>query len=194
MKDKSLSLLLESKLKRYISQLKNAKVILMCGMPGCGKSTIAKSLSQMLGAQLLISDKIREEVFNSVRYDPRGDASVLSIRPKYYAKLWEEVRKCILQNKKVVIDASNMDKQRTFLIKKIDGLIGRKNIIVLIVKTAKKSIAKRMKQVGGMASEKEGFHSGWKRVYCYYEEHLKDRSYFWPTKKEGVRILEILND
>jgi len=193
-KDRLLEQALSNKFDGYDGELKKAKVILLCGMPGCGKSTIAKNLSQILNAELLISDKIREEAFKSVRYDPRGDVSVLKIRPKYYARLWEGIKKCILNNRKVVVDASNMDKQRARLIKKIDKLVGKENIVILRVKTAKKMIAKRMKQIEGMASEKEDFYSGWRRVYGYYEEHLKDKSYFWPTEEEGVKILEILND
>lgn len=177
-----------------IKALSEAQAILMCGLPGSGKSTIAKHLSRSLSAQLLSSDTIRERVFKSLRYDSLGDLAVLKLRPKYHTVLIEEASEHLLRGKRVVVDASNMDEQRVKLIKEFGKVIDKKLIAVVVVKTPKEIISQRMKKIKGMANDREDFYTAWRRVYGYYEKHLTDKSYFWPTNQEGVKILEIINN
>jgi deoxyadenosine/deoxycytidine kinase len=175
-------------------KLKNAKAILMCGMPGSGKSTIAQSLASHLQATLLVSDRIREEVFGSVRYDLRGDLAVLRLKPKYYKLLSQKAAQVLLQGERVVIDASNMDQQRVTLVRQISRVVSQKQVAVVVVKPPKQVIAHRMRGLSGKANNREDIFTAWKRVYGYYEKHLRDGSYFWPQKSEGIQVIEVLND
>jgi predicted kinase len=43
-------------------------IIIICGLPSVGKSTLAKSLSPMINATILSSDKIRKELFPNPTY------------------------------------------------------------------------------------------------------------------------------
>lgn len=43
-------------------------IIIICGLPGVGKSTLAKSLAPMINATILSSDKIRKELFPNPTY------------------------------------------------------------------------------------------------------------------------------
>ncbi len=43
-------------------------IIVVCGLPGTGKTTIAKALSQMTGATLLRTDVIRKEMLEKSAY------------------------------------------------------------------------------------------------------------------------------
>lgn len=167
--------------------------ILMCGLPGSGKTTIAKKISLELPAKLISSDKIRKKVFKSSRFDIKGDDFVRALRPKYYNRLFKEVKRYLLESQRVIIDASNMDKQRINLINRLGGVIGKKKILIMVIKAQKKTIAQRMKKIEKMATEKEDFYTAWKRVYGYFEKNLNERKYFWPTKKEGVKIIELCN-
>lgn len=45
------------------------KVIMLCGLQGSGKSTVADLLSEILKIETLISDKIRKELFQFPKYD-----------------------------------------------------------------------------------------------------------------------------
>ena len=45
-------------------------IIIICGLPGVGKSTLAKNLAPMINATILSSDKIRKELFSSPTYSP----------------------------------------------------------------------------------------------------------------------------
>ncbi|EKD62816.1 MAG: deoxynucleoside kinase [uncultured bacterium] len=182
------------KLNGLAGKLKNSRAILMCGLPGSGKSTLARQLAKRLGARLLVSDKIREEVFGSVRYDLRGDLAVLRLKPKYYKLLSQKAVQFLLQGEKVVIDASNMDQQRLTLVKQISRVVSQKQVAVVVVKPPKQVLANRMRGLSGKANNREDIFTAWKRVYGYYEEHLQDGSYFWPQKSEGIQIIEVPND
>ncbi|WP_165776435.1 AAA family ATPase [Candidatus Nitrosotalea bavarica] len=44
--------------------------MIICGLPGVGKSTLAKNLAPMINATVLSSDKIRKELFPNPTYSP----------------------------------------------------------------------------------------------------------------------------
>ncbi len=46
-------------------------VILICGLPGVGKTTVAKKLAPLLNAVILSSDKIRKELFKNPTYSKK---------------------------------------------------------------------------------------------------------------------------
>ncbi|MBI4177524.1 MAG: AAA family ATPase [Candidatus Aenigmarchaeota archaeon] len=51
-------------------------LIVVCGLPGTGKTTIAKALSQRIGAALLRTDVIRKEMLFEAKYTEKERDSV----------------------------------------------------------------------------------------------------------------------
>lgn len=45
-------------------------IVIICGLPGVGKSTLAKNLAPMINSTILSSDKIRKELFPNPTYSP----------------------------------------------------------------------------------------------------------------------------
>lgn len=45
-------------------------IIIICGLPGVGKSTLAGALAPIINATVLSSDRIRKEIFPSPTYSP----------------------------------------------------------------------------------------------------------------------------
>ena len=45
-------------------------IIIICGLPGVGKSTLAKNLAPIINSTILSSDKIRKELFPNPTYSP----------------------------------------------------------------------------------------------------------------------------
>ena len=71
-------------------------IVIICGLPGVGKSTLAKNLAPMINSTILSSDKIRKELFLNPTYSPferRLVYDVMIILAKY---LNESGCNCIL--------------------------------------------------------------------------------------------------
>ncbi|MFZ0183251.1 MAG: AAA family ATPase [Nitrosotalea sp.] len=45
-------------------------IVIICGLPGVGKSTLAKNLAPLINGTILSSDKIRKELFPNPTYSP----------------------------------------------------------------------------------------------------------------------------
>jgi predicted kinase len=70
--------------------------VIICGLPGVGKSTLAKNLAPMINATVLSSDKIRKELFPNPTYSPFERKLVYDVMI-ILAKYLNEVRcDCIL--------------------------------------------------------------------------------------------------
>ena len=86
----------------YADLLAKPIIIMNVGLPGSGKSAISCLLSQYLNAPLLISDKIRKELFASkdvYLYDK-------SISQKVYDYMFEESKKAVELQKSAIMDAT----------------------------------------------------------------------------------------
>lgn len=71
-------------------------IVIICGLPGVGKSTLAKNLAPMINATILSSDKIRKELFPNPTYSPFERKLVYDVMI-ILAKYLNEVRcNCIL--------------------------------------------------------------------------------------------------
>lgn len=75
------------------------KLIVMCGLPGSGKSTYAKKLAKKEHAQIISSDVIRERMF--------GDASIQTDGNKVFGRLYYLVSRSLKYRKSVIVDCIN---------------------------------------------------------------------------------------
>lgn len=79
------------------------KLIFLVGPPACGKSTYAKRTFQNDHTIILSSDGIRKELF--------GDENIQTENEAVFSTLYERMRKSLKEQKDVVIDATNINKQ-----------------------------------------------------------------------------------
>jgi len=172
---------------------KEFEVIVMCGLPGSGKSFWAKRLAKEMGAELISSDKLRQEMFGTLRLDLAGDKVVMKQRGEAYIKLYELASEKVKKGKKVVIDATNLKSERKKGIEMLKRVTDR--IVMVVVKSSKTSMRKRMKNKRGQANEKETYFQAWRRVMGYFEKHLEAGEYSWPSEEDlGIKVIEIENN
>ena len=89
-------------------------VYIMVGVPGSGKSTVAKELSEQNGAIILSSDSIRKELY--------GDENIQGDGRCVFKTLFERANNAISNGFDIIIDATNVDrKSRKSVFKSLKG-------------------------------------------------------------------------
>lgn len=88
-------------------------IIVMCGLPATGKSTVARALAAPLGATVLRTDEIRKHLAG-VASTARGDESLYTneVTDRTYAQLASQTRKLITAGRSVVADATFASSRR----------------------------------------------------------------------------------
>ena len=74
-------------------------LLLIAGLPGTGKTTVARAFAALSGATHLNSDTLRNELGLMGHYGP-GD------KEKVYAELLQRVRQALLRGETVVVDST----------------------------------------------------------------------------------------
>jgi len=101
---------------KYAVKPKKPLLVIMAGLIGVGKSTVARALSEMLKADLLVSDIIRKEMLNIVpttRYHEPFENGIYSspITKRTYALLHEKAEAILKAGNSVIIDASYRNRE-----------------------------------------------------------------------------------
>jgi len=81
------------------THLHHAPLILVTGLPGSGKTMLARELARALDLVHLSSDAIRTELQKRGRYDESDKELV-------YREMWTKAREVLRNNGKVVLDAT----------------------------------------------------------------------------------------
>lgn len=98
------------------------KLIVMCGLPGSGKSTEAKKIARKEKAIILSSDAIRKEIL--------GDESSQENGQKIFGILFYRIAKDLKQGQNVIVDCVNpkcCDRKR--YLRKFEGLYDKSILI-----------------------------------------------------------------
>ncbi len=80
-------------------------LVVLCGLPGVGKSTVATTLVDELGGTHLQSDEVRKELFEEPQYDPEEDAAT-------YEELFDRAATALERGEHVVLDATFSDSDK----------------------------------------------------------------------------------
>jgi len=76
-----------------------SRLVVVCGLPGVGKSTVAAGLAERLGAEHLRTDAVRKEIRPSPRYDSDESRRV-------YAALVDMARENLRSEEDTVLDGT----------------------------------------------------------------------------------------
>lgn len=74
-------------------------IVIVFGLPGCGKTYFAGRLADEIHADLIQSDKLRKKMFDARTYSDNEKLHV-------YDEMMIQTKNCLKQNKNVVIDAT----------------------------------------------------------------------------------------
>ena len=71
-------------------------IVIVCGLPGVGKTTIAKNLAPLIDASILSTDKIRKELISNPTYQKEERVLIYDVMILLAKYLQQADRNCIL--------------------------------------------------------------------------------------------------
>jgi len=158
-------------------------LIVCCGLPGSGKSYLAKKIARKVNARIISSDSVRKENCKKPCYDEKSRFLV-------YEKMFEEAEK-LLDKGSVVLDATFYKK---FLREKARKVAEKKKVLFFVIeKTASDLIVKkRMDQRKKKKTEKsDADYRVYKKLKKEFDE-IKEK-HFSVEEADGKELEEILN-
>jgi len=81
------------------------RLVALCGLPGVGKSTVARYVQQQLDARRLRTDRVRKELFPDPTYSPEE-------RKQVYLELRDRAAEYLAAGESVVLDATFASTER----------------------------------------------------------------------------------
>lgn len=91
-------------------------LVAVCGCPGVGKSTVARTLAEWLDATWLRTDAVRKELFEEPTYEPEESKSV-------YQTAMDRAR-AALPDRPVIVDASFADRRHRAAVQRVAAECG----------------------------------------------------------------------
>jgi len=166
-----------------VKKFERLRGVIMCGLPGCGKSTIAELLSDAYGFEVLSTDQIRtKEMFKHQGHRRGSHKEVMLSRYIVYGELANRVNKKLNDKKKVVVDGTNMDQKRFGILGSMLSKVPSKKVAMILIRTPEWILKKRFEDL----TEKE--YVDWRRIYKYWVNHVKKGEASFPKKKELSNI------
>jgi len=166
----------------------NIMLVIISGLPGTGKTSVAKVLSQHLNAERLTTDELRRRIDKHPDYSQKHKRSV-------YAALMEEAGKRLQHNKNVILDGTFFKQDMRRRAKELSREYHESFYLIKVTcpeKIVKQRIENRYKK-GEDASEAD--FKVYKIIQNQFQE-IKDLNFVIDTSEEKEwkeKILDIAN-
>lgn len=157
-----------------------AKLFVLCGLPGSGKSTWAESNKDKLNAVVQSSDNIREQL---------GDINDQSQNELVFNILHKRIKEDLLNGKNVILDATNLNRRRRihFLSNELRDIPCEKICVLFATpfEICKRNNANRDRKVPEhvISYMYKNFE-----VPCYSEKWDDIQIVYWDYKKDGMKF------
>jgi predicted kinase len=146
-------------------------LIIICGLPGSGKSSLARKLRTRLPAAYLNSDIVRKQIFRKPKYTEEEKKMV-------YDEIVNQAEKLLLRKRKVIVDATFYTKKYRQLMVRTARDAGSPHCIILC--SLPEEVAKarlEMREKSGRAVSDAN-----------YEIYLRVREKFEPISGDYLEV------
>lgn len=154
-------------------------LIMMCGLPASGKSTLAKKLAVEYKTTIFSSDALRAEWY--------GDESIQGDNAKLFTELHRRIKNCLREGDSAIYDATNINyKQRMAFLAELKNIPCEKTCIVVATpyEECLKRNAQRERKVPEhvikrmyMQFDIPWYFEGWDQIEVEYGEY--ENSFGW---------------
>lgn len=176
--------------------LENYKIVVMCGLPGSGKSYWGKKWARELGARYVSSDAVRmRKVYRDGMGKYMNSAEMyLRSRELTYELMHREMVRSLRDGGKVVLDATYLGPQWLKLREILRERELMSQSLVVVVRVSEGVVKARVKQKQLQLRDRK-YVEGWTRAYYWFTKRLISGELRYPSEAEdGVRVVEWWNE
>lgn len=171
-----------------VKRLSKLRGVILCGYPGCGKSTIARLLQDAFKFKIVSTDQIRvKELFKGQKHRQASEhEQVMMSRYLVYEELSRRINKELSGNSRVVVDGTNLDSKRFSILGAMQSKLRSDKMALVVIRTPEWIIKKRF-----IDWSKERYQQWWS-VYKYWKDYVKKGKAGFPKKAElsNVQIIK----
>lgn len=157
------------------------RLILVCGLPGTGKTTVAKKIADETGSFVFNTDIVRKELFEKPRYTDKEKELV-------YKLLFEMAEKFLKSAKNVVLDGTFYKKELRERVRKI-ARKAKSDFHVVEVKCEEKILKGRMGKRKKEKTPSDADFEVYKKIKKEYEP-IRDKHFVVDTGKDWEKQIE----
>lgn len=161
------------------------RLIMMCGLPASGKTTLAKKISRRYDMEIISSDSIRKELY--------GDENVQQDNSKVFRLVQDRLVNYINKGQSVIMDATNLisRKRRGFIneIKKRTK-ISFSSIIIITSATLHECLVNNLNRERHVPEEVIGKMRKTFQMPCYQEGFSHILIHYYDKQDKGKNILQ----
>lgn len=178
------------------TDFRTVRLVILCGLPGSGKSSLGEILRDQLGYKYLSSDVARVEILRLTKGKFAGTPEYLANKARVYEYLRERAGRELESRGKVVLDATHLNEQRGDNLEwcRQRGLSGEEVLVVYVDGGGKELVRRRFWGKPGMNADGRTWEEAWETAYDYFASQIGAGSVRVPENEEkGYPVIWVLN-
>lgn len=172
------------------------RVVVLCGLPGSGKSSLGLILEEALGYKYVSSDIARVEVLKLTKAKFCSNEEYQQNTERIYDFMREQLRQSVARRGKITLDATHLNAQRIKSLELCQSLgIAREELIVIYVDAGSKTnVQSRFANRTGENKDGRSWLSAWEEAYDYFADLINSGKVQLPKNNEkGYRVVWVRN-
>lgn len=164
----------------------NPIVIVICGLPGSGKSTISQKIAKETNATIFSSDALREEIF--------GDVNEQNRNSELFNEMHRRIKECLKSGNNAIYDATNTSsKRRMAFIDELHNIDCEKRCVV-VATPYEQCLVNNMSR-DKIVPEKviEKMYRNWNTPY-WFEGWNNIELVYWNNSSPNKQVCDWLDD